>query len=110
MYKEKNDCDVLMNNAESVFSDLGNCFDTAFDEKKTKMNVIGSIFSLGKSLTKLTVNAGCCVVKNIPKAVVVVAAAKRELVTAIEEEIHEHQKQVKEDALNEKIKHLRLKV
>ena len=109
MYKEKNDCDVLMDNAESMFSDLGNCFDTAFDEKKTKMNVLGSIFSLGKSLTKLTVNTGVCIVKNTPKAVVAVASVKRELVNTLEEEVHGYQKQVKLDALDEKIKHLQLK-
>ncbi len=85
---KKSDCDDLLNNAENVFDDLGNCLESTFDEKKTKMNVLGSIFSLGKSLTKLAVNAGVCAVKNTPKVVVVVASAKREIVTAIEEEVH----------------------
>ena len=110
MKKERNDCDIILDATENVFSDLGNCFNTAFDENKTKMNVLGSMFSLGKSLTKLTANAGYCVVKNAPKAVIAVASVKREIVTAIEDGIQDHQKQLKEDALNEKIKQLRLKV
>ena len=40
---------------------------------------------------------------------VAVAAVKREIVNTIEEEVRETQKQYKEDALNEKIKQLRLK-
>ena len=57
MYKKKNDCDVLMDNAESMFDDLGNRFDTALDDRTTKMNVIGSIFGLTKSIGKLALNA-----------------------------------------------------
>ncbi len=110
MYKKKSDCDVLMDNAESMFDDLGNCFDTAFDDKKTKMNVVGSIFGLTKSIGKLALNTTGCAIKNAPKAVVAVAAAKRELITAIEEEIHEYNKKAKQDALDEKIKQLGLKV
>ena len=109
MFKEKSDCDIIFDDAENMFNDLGNCFDTAFDKRKSKMNVVGSIFNLGKSLTKLTVNAGVYTIKNAPKAIVSVAAVKREVVTAITEEIHEHKKQVKIDTLNEKIKQLGLK-
>ena len=105
----KNDCEILLGNAENMLNDLGKCLDTAFDKNKTKMNVVGSIFSLGKSLTKLTFNAGYCAVKNAPKAVVAVASAKRELVNALEDEYNQYQKQLKEDALNEKIKQLQLK-
>ena len=82
----------------------------AFDDKKTKMNVVGSIFGLTKSIGKLALNATGCAIKNAPKAVVAVAAAKRELVTAIEDEIHEQNKQAQKDALDEKIKQLGLKV
>jgi hypothetical protein len=109
MFREKSDCDIIFENAENMFNDLGNCFDTAFDKRKSKMNVVGSIFNLGKSLTKLTLNTGVCAVKNAPKAVIAVASLKREVVIAIEEEIHEHKKQVKIDTLNEKIKQLGLK-
>lgn len=103
----KNDCDVLLDGAKDVFGNLENCFDSAFDDKKTKINVIGSIFGLGKSLTKLTFNAGCCIVKNTPKAVVAVASAKRELINAVEEEMREYDKQKKEEALDMKIKLLK---
>ena len=109
MYRKKSDCDVLIDNAESMFDDLGNCFDTVFDDKKTKMNVVGSMFGLTKSIGKLALNATGCAIKNAPKAVVAVAAVKRELVTAIEEEIHEQNKQAQKDALEEKIKQLGLK-
>lgn len=109
MANKKSDCDILLNNTEDVFKDLGSCFESAFDEKKSKMSVVGSIFNLGKSLTRLTFNTGVCAVKNTPKVVVAVAAAKRELVNSIEEEIHEQQQQAKRDALDAKIKQLQLK-
>ncbi len=109
MYRKKSDCDVLMDNAESIFDDLGNCFDTAFDDRKTKMNVVSSMFGLTKSIGKLALNATGCAIKNTPKAVVAVASVKREIVTAIEEEIHEHKKQVQINTLAEKIKYLGLK-
>ena len=109
MYKRKSDCDILLGNTENMFNDLGNCVETVFDEKKSKMNVIGSIFALGKSLTKLTFNVGVCAVKNAPKAVVAVAAVKREVISAVEEEIQEHNKKQQEDALDEKIKQLSFK-
>jgi hypothetical protein len=109
MYRKKSDFDVLIDNAESMFDDLGNCFDTALNDKKTKMNVVGSIFGLTKSVAKLALNTTGCVIKNVPKAVVTVASVKREIVTAIEEEIYEQKKQAQKDALDEKIKHLRLK-
>jgi len=104
--EKKSDCDVLFDNTENVFKDLGNCFETAFDEKKTKLNVVGSIFSLLGSLTKLTFNVTGCAIKNAPKAVVAVAAAKREVVGILEEEYMDYKKQQKEDELNEKIKAL----
>ena len=109
MKTQNSDCDILLGNAKGVVNDLSGCVSTVFNEKKTKMNVARSIFSLGKSLTKLTFNAGYCVVKNTPKAVVAVAVAKREFISAIEDEIREHKKHQKEAALNEKIKQLRLK-
>ena len=109
MYKRESDCNILLGNTENMFNDLGNCFETAFDEKKTKMNVIGSIFSLGKSITKLTFNVGVCAVKNAPKAIVAVAAVKREVISAVEEGIQEHNKKQQEDALDEKIKQLSFK-
>jgi len=103
---KKSDCDVLLNNTENVFKDLGNCFETAFDEKKTKLNVVGSIFGLLGSLTKFTFNVTGCAIKNAPRAIVAVAAAKREVVGIIEEEYMDYKKQQKEDELNEKIKQL----
>ena len=109
MKTNKSDCDVLITEIEDVFSGLGNCFDTAFDDKKTKMNVIGSIYGFGKSLTKLVFNTTGCAIKNAPKAVVAVASAKREVVTAIEDEWSQYKKEQKEEALSEKIKLLRLK-
>jgi len=92
-YKEQSGCDILIDGAEDSFKKLGNYFDDAFDDSKTKMNVVGSIFCFGASLTKLAFNA----------------TAKRDLLNAIEEEVRETQKQLKEDLLNEKIKQIRLK-
>jgi len=109
MRRSKSDCDILIESAEDVFHDVGNCFESAFDDKQSKMSVVGSLFNLGKSLTKLTLNTGVCAVKNAPKAVVAVAAVKREIVNAIEEEVQQQQKQAKLDALDLKIKNLQYK-
>ena len=109
MYSKKNDCDVLLNNSKDLFHSLNYSFETVLDKKKSKMNVLGSIFSLGKNLTKLTFNTGVCIAKNTPKAIVVVASVKRDIVTVFQEEIYEQQKQAKEEALNEKIKQLILR-
>lgn len=103
------DCDILFDGVENVFTDLGSCLEDTFDKRKSKMNVVGGLFKLGKSLTKLTFNTGVCVVKNTPKAVVAVAAVKREIVGAIEEEVYDYQKQQKIDALDAQIKQLQLK-
>ena len=107
--KQKNDCDVIMDGIENTFGNLGECFDSLLDEKQTKMSVVKNLFNFGGSLTKLAFDTTSCVVKNTPKAVVAVASAKREVVTVIEEEWNDYQKQQKEDALDEKIKQLKLK-
>ncbi|MEA1892183.1 MAG: hypothetical protein U9N33_05660 [Campylobacterota bacterium] len=109
-YKEQSDCDILIDGAEDSLKKLENCFDDAFDDKKTKMNVVGSIFGLGVSLTKLAFNATGCAIKNAPKAVVAVAAVKREIVQEIENEYNEHKKEQQKEALDEKIRQLGLKV
>jgi len=109
MRRSRSDCDVLIEGAEDVFHDVESCFENAFDERQSKMSVVGSLFNLGKSLTKLTLNTGVCAVKNAPKAVVAVAAVKRDVVNAIEEEIQQQQKKAKQDALDAKIKQLQLK-
>lgn len=109
MKTKKSDCDILMNNTENMFNSLGKCIDTIADDKKTKMNVIGSIFGVGKSITKLTFNVGLCAIKNTPKVVVAIAAVKREIVTATTEEYNEYQRQIKKEALDAKIMQLKLK-
>ena len=106
---QKRDCDRLEDSFVNMFDRLGNCVDTLIDEKKTKMNVVGSVFGFGISLTKLTFNVAGYAIKNTPKAVVAVAAVKKEIVSTIEDEIYTHQKQQKEDALNEKIRLLKAK-
>ena len=110
MENTNSDCRIILNNVEDVFGDLGNCLESVVDERETKMGVVKNLFKFGGSLTKLAFNTTTCAVKNAPKAVVAVAAAKRELVQAIEEGINEHQKQLKEEAMEEKIKQLGLKV
>ncbi len=109
MKSRKNDCDILLDNAENAMNDLGRCFGSLLDEKQTKMDVVGTIFGFGKSLTKLTLNVGICAIKNTPKAVVAVASAKREFVNTLEIEYNNYQKQLKEEALDDKIKQLKLK-
>lgn len=109
MKTKNNDCNVLLDNAEGVINNLGTCIDSVFDERKTKMNVIGNIFGIGASLTKLAFNVTGCAIKNAPKAVVAVAAVKREVIDAATEGYSEYQKQQRKDALEEKILQLKLK-
>lgn len=105
----KNDCDVLINDVENIFADLGSCLENTLDTRKSKASVVKSLFSFGGSLTKLAFDTTTCAIKNAPKAVVAVAAVKREIIDAIEEEVHDYQKQQKIDALDAQIKQLQLK-
>ncbi len=66
LIKRKTDCELIADNFENIFSDLGDCFDTTFDEKKSKTDVAGSVFSLGKSITKLAWGLGSCAVITPP--------------------------------------------
>ena len=106
---KKTDCEIIGDGFDNVFNHMGTCIDTAFDERKSKVNVVGSIFDLVKSVIKLTWGLGSCAVKNTPKAVVAVAQVKRELVDGIETGINQVQKEMKEDALEQKIKMLKQK-
>ncbi len=106
-FEKKNDCDVILDDVESLFGSIGNCFETAFDERKTKMQVMGSILSILKPTTKLLWDGTSCAVKNTPKAVTAIANVKRELTDTITEEYHEYQKELKEQALEEKIAQLK---
>ena len=107
--KKKSDCDILMNDAESVFKDIGGFFETAFDERKSKWNLIGDLFKFGRSTAKLAWHGGSCIAKNTPKAIVTVAKVKRELTDTITEEYAKYQKEQKEEALEEKIRQLSTK-
>ena len=105
--QNKSDCDVILDDVDSLFGSIGNCFDTAFDEKKSKMQVVGSIFGLLKPASKLLWDGTSCAVRHTPKAIATVADAKRKLTDGITEEYAKYQKELKEDALNEKIKRLK---
>ena len=107
-HNKPSDCEILENKFDNTLDDFGNCFDSILDEKKSKLNVVGSIFKFGFSLTKLTLGVAGCAIKNTPKAVVAVAAVKREIVTELETGYREYQKELKEDALQEKIEALKL--
>ncbi len=105
--RKQNDCDIIKGDFEDLFGSIGECFDSAFDEKKSKMDVVGSIFGFGKSITKLGWHGTTCAVKHTPKAIATVADAKRKLTDGITEEYQKFQKEMKEDELNEKIKKLK---
>jgi len=70
--------------------------------------VVGSILGFVFSLTKLTFNVAGCAVKNTPRAIVAVAALKREIVTDMENGWNEYQKELKMEALEAKIEQLAL--
>ena len=105
--QQKSDCDLLLNDVENVFGSLGNSIDAAFDERQTKMDVAKGVFGIGKNLLKFGFNGTKCVVKHTPKAIATVADAKRKLTDGISEEYTKYQRELKEDALNEKIRRLK---
>ena len=107
--KKESDCDVLLNDVENVFGSIGDCIDNAFDDKKSKMQVVGSIFGILGVTTKFLVHGTTCAVKNTPKVIATVASAKRELTDTITNEYQQYQQELKEDALDEKIKQLKCK-
>lgn len=106
-FKKKSDCDVIRDDFGSLFGSIGNCFDTALDNKKSKMQVVGSIFKVFIPTGKLLVDGATCVVKNAPKTVATIANAKRELTDTAEEEYHKFQREKQEKALEEKIEKLK---
>jgi len=105
--KSESDCDILLNDVDNVFGSIGTCFDNVLDDRKSKMQVAGSVFGILGATTKFLFHGTTCVVKNTPKALATVANAKRELTDTIANEYQEYQKELKEDALNEKIKQLK---
>ncbi len=109
MNRKKSDCDLILDDVENVFESIGGCFESAFDEKKSKMQVIGGIFGIGKSVLKLGWNGATCAVKHTPQAVVTVAKYKREFIDTVTEEYQNYQKEQKEDALDAKMAKLKMK-
>ena len=105
--KHKSDCDLILNDVENVFGSIGDCLESALDEKKNKLQVIGGIFGIGKSVLKRGWNGTKCAVKHTPQAVVTVAKYKREFVDTVTEEYQHFQKEQKEDALDDKIRQLK---
>ena len=76
---KKKSCEIIQDDIGGVFSDIGNCFETVLDEKKKTSGLIGNLFSLTKSVTKLTWDIGNCAVKNTPAAIDVISELKKEL-------------------------------
>jgi len=101
-------CEVIGDDVVNVFSDIGECFETVFDENKKNSGLFGNLFSLGKSATKLTWDLGSCAVKNTPKAIATIAEVKREISDIIVETHNEIQNERLEDEFNEQIKRLEL--
>ena len=108
--QNKSDCEVIMEDVENVFGNIGNCLGAAFDDEKSKMDVTKSVFGIGKSLLKFGWHTTSCVVKHTPKAIATVANAKREFTDTITDAYQKYQKQIKEEELNEKIKQLKSKL
>lgn len=107
--KRQSDCDVILDDFDDLFGSIGNCLDAAFDEKKSKMQVIGGIFGLLKPASKLLWDGTSCAVKNTPKAIATVASIKREITDTVTEEYYKYKKELKEQELAEKIAQLKEK-
>lgn len=109
MYSNKPDTEILLDGFTDVLNSMGECLNSTVDETKTKRNVIGNVFSFTVSLTKFSWNLGICAIKNTPKVVTTIAAVKREVIEEVENNYYQHKKQIKIDALDEKIKTLKIK-
>ncbi len=66
---KKESCEIIIDDVGSVFSNVGDCLTTVFDENKKTSGLFGNLFSLTKSVSRLTYDVGSCVVKNTPKAI-----------------------------------------
>lgn len=104
---KKSDCDILLNDVENVFGSIGQCFEAVLDDRKSKMQVAGSVLGILGATTKFLFHGTTCVAKNTPKAIVTIANAKRELTDTISNEYQEFQKEQREIALDTKIKMLK---
>jgi hypothetical protein len=109
MSHKPNDCEIILHDIEDLFLGVGNCIDTLVDEKRGKSEVLGTLFDLGKKVTRLGWDAGVCAVRNTPKAVVTVAKVKREVKEALTEEYYRLQQEIKKEELEESIRQLKHK-
>ncbi|MDT8451556.1 MAG: hypothetical protein RQ936_02280 [Gammaproteobacteria bacterium] len=109
MKNNRNDWSEVTNGVEDVIGDLESCIDDAINYKETKTGVIKSVLNLSGSLTRLAFRTTSAVVSNAPKAIVAAADLKREFVDGVENGMREFQKQQKEDALDKRIKQIKLK-
>jgi len=101
--EQPSDCDILIGKTKNTLDSLENCFDTIVDDKKSKLNVVSSMFKFGTSLTKLTLSAAGCAVKNTPKAVVAYSSKKKQIVNAAETLIDDINKEFKKNLIMLKV-------
>jgi len=104
----KNDCDILLDDLSNFGKSLERSFDTITSERATKTAIAGSLFGIGKSLTKLAWDAGKCTIKHTPKAIATVSEAKQKLIEASTEEYYTFKKEMLEEELNNDLARLRL--
>jgi len=104
--KDKHSCDILVNDIENTFENLGYFFDALADDKKTKMKVVESLFKVFGNFIKFVWHSIFFTIKYTPKAIVSIANVKHEIVDEILNSHNEYNRQFKENALNEKIKKL----
>jgi len=99
-------CDIF-GKMEKVFGGLGDCIEALAENRKT--DALKSVFGVGKSLTELTIETTSCVIENTPKAISTIQEVKKEVISTIEDEVNNYQKEKKEQLLEEKIKQLKVK-
>jgi hypothetical protein len=97
---DKNDCDILMDDLSTFGKSLERSIDTMTSNHTTKTAIAGSLFGIGKSLTKLAWDAGKCTIKHTPKAIATVSEAKQEFIEASAEEYYTFKKEMLEEELS----------
>jgi len=94
----------IFNKIEKVFINLDGCLEALVENRKK--DAVKKLFGVGKSLTELTIETTSCVIKHTPQAISTIREVKKDIISTIETEIKEAQKEEKQRLLEDKIKKL----
>ena len=103
----RSDCEILRDDFEGVFESLETCVETLVDERRGKGAVVGSLFGILGSTSKLLWHGTGCAIRHTPRALATVASVKREIVETVTEELRQIEKERREREIRERILELK---